>query len=139
MHAFRLFSVGIENADDLIADLRQTLEAGEQHSGGSRSSAAGFGQDSHALTGRKGDRMMKYDFDQIIDRRGTSCLKYDFAVERGKREDVLPLWVADMDFRVAEPILKRLHACVDHGIFGYSEAKDDYFQVVAGWISENLG
>ncbi|MDD5797109.1 MAG: aminotransferase, partial [Clostridiaceae bacterium] len=37
---------------------------------------------------------MKYDFDQIIDRRGTSCLKYDFAVERGKREDVLPLWVA---------------------------------------------
>ena len=69
--------------------------------------------------------MMKYDFDQIIDRRGTSCLKYDFDVERGKREDVLPLWVADMDFRVAEPILKRLHACVDHGIFGYSEAKDD--------------
>ena len=52
---------------------------------------------------------------------------------------MLPLWVADMDFRVAEPILKRLHACVDHGIFGYSEAKDDYFQVVAGWISENLG
>ncbi len=84
--------------------------------------------------------MMKYDFDQIIDRRGTSCLKYDFAVERGKREDVLPLWVADMDFRVAaEPILKRLHACVDHGIFGYSEAKDDYFQAVAGWISESLG
>ena len=81
----------------------------------------------------KGDRMMKYDFDQIINRRGTSCLKYDFAVERGKREDVLPLWVADMDFRVAEPILKRLHACVDHGIFGYSEAKDDYFQAVAGW------
>ena len=69
----------------------------------------------------KGDRMMKYDFDQIIDRRGTSCLKYDFAVERGKREDVLLLWVADMDFRVPEPILKRLHDCVDHGIFGRSE------------------
>ena len=82
--------------------------------------------------------MMKYDFDQIIDRRGTSCLKYDFAVERGKREDVLPLWVADMDFRVAEPILKRLHACVDHGIFGYSEAKDDYFQAVAGWYREHF-
>ena len=81
--------------------------------------------------------MMKYDFDQIIDRRGISCLKYDFAVERGKRE-VLPLWVADMDFRVAEPILKRLHACVDHGIFGYSEAKDDYFQAVAGWYREHF-
>ena len=87
----------------------------------------------------QGDRMMKYDFDQILDRRGPSCLKYDFAVERGKREDVLLLWVADMDFRVPEPILKRLHDCVDHGIFGYSEAKDDYFQVVAGWISESLG
>ena len=81
---------------------------------------------------------MKYDFDQIIDRRGTKCLKYDFAVERGKREGVLPLWVADMDFRVAEPILKRLHACVDHGIFGYSEAKDDYFQAVAGWYREHF-
>ena len=71
--------------------------------------------------------------------KGDRMMKYDFAVERGKREDVLPLWVADMDFRVAEPILKRLHACVDHGIFGYSEAKDDYFQAVAGWISESLG
>ena len=71
--------------------------------------------------------------------KGDRMMKYDFVVERGKREDVLPLWVADMDFRVAEPILKRLHDCVDHGIFGYSEAKDDYFQAVAGWISESLG
>ena len=82
---------------------------------------------------------MKYDFDQIIDRHGTGCLKYDFARERGKREDVLPLWVADMDFRVAEPILERLRKTVDHGIFGYSEAKGDYFQTVASWYQERFG
>lgn len=44
---------------------------------------------------------MKYNFDEIIDRRNTDCLKYDFAVENGMPADVLPLWVADMDFRTA--------------------------------------
>ena len=43
---------------------------------------------------------MKYNFDEIVDRRDTNSLKYDFAVERGKPEGVLPLWVADMDMRV---------------------------------------
>ena len=61
---------------------------------------------------------MNYDFDTVIDRRGTDCLKYDFAKERGKREDVLPLWVADMDFRTAPEILERLKKTVQHGIFG---------------------
>ena len=60
--------------------------------------------------------MEKYNFDQIIDRRGTNCLKYDFAVERGKDADVLPLWVADMDFQVADGIRERLHQSVEHGI-----------------------
>ena len=64
---------------------------------------------------------MKYDFDTVIDLRGTNSLKYDFARERGKREDVLPLWVADMDFRTAPEILERLEEVVHHGIFGYSE------------------
>ena len=50
------------------------------------------------------------NFEQGVDRKGTRCLKYDFAGARGKREEVLPLWVADLDVRVAEPILKRLHA-----------------------------
>ena len=73
------------------------------------------------------------------ERKNTNCEKWDGLLEEYGRRDLLPVWVADMDFRVAEPILKRLHDCVDHGIFGYSEAKDDYFQVVAGWISESLG
>ena len=67
------------------------------------------------------------------ERKNTNCEKWDGLLEEYGRRDLLPVWVADMDFRVAEPILKRLHACVDHGIFGYSEAKDDYFQAVAGW------
>ena len=82
--------------------------------------------------------MEKYNFDQMIDRRGTNCLKYDFAVERGKDADVLPLWVADMDFQVADGIRERLHQSVEHGIFGYSESKEDYYQAVAGWYRENF-
>ena len=66
---------------------------------------------------------MRYDFDTVIDRKNTNSLKYDFAVERGRPADVLPLWVADMDFKAPEPVLAALHSAVDHGIFGYSEVK----------------
>ena len=82
---------------------------------------------------------MSYDFDSIVDRRGTNCLKFDFAKERGKREDVLPLWVADMDFRTAPEILERLQQAVNHGIFGYSEGKEDYFLAVQRWYAEHFG
>ena len=81
---------------------------------------------------------MKFDFDRIIERRGTNSLKYDFARERGKREDVLPLWVADMDFQTAPPILERLEEVAHHGIFGYSEAKEDYFRALAGWYQNHF-
>lgn len=82
---------------------------------------------------------MKYDFDKVTDRRGTNCLKYDFAAERGKPEGILPLWVADMDFPTAPEILERLQQAVSHGIFGYSEGKDGYFQAAAGWYGKNFG
>lgn len=82
---------------------------------------------------------MSYGFDSIVDRRGTNCLKFDFAKERGKREDVLPLWVADMDFRTAPEILERLQQVVSHGIFGYSEGKEDYFLAVQRWYAEHFG
>ncbi len=77
---------------------------------------------------------MKYDFDQIIDRKNTNSLKYDFARERGMREDALPLWVADMDFQTAPEILERLHHAVDHGIFGYTESKEPYFNAIKHWL-----
>lgn len=78
--------------------------------------------------------MGRYDFDAVIDRRNTNSLKYDFAVERGRPADVLPLWVADMDFRAPEPVLKALHQAVDHGIFGYSDVKADYYDTVSQWF-----
>ena len=76
---------------------------------------------------------MKYNFDEIIDRRNTDCLKYDFAPERGMPQDVLPLWVADMDFRTAPGIIEQAVADAQLGIYGYTESKDDYFQAVAAW------
>ena len=64
---------------------------------------------------------MKFDFDKVVDRHGTKCLKYDFAKERGRSDDMLPLWVADMDFQTAPGIQKSLSDAVAHGIYGYSE------------------
>ena len=70
------------------------------------------------------------DFDTVIDRTHTNSLKYDFAVQRGKPKDVLPLWVADMDFQVSSYIQEALSDSVAHGIFGYSEADGSYFEAV---------
>ncbi|MBP3206276.1 MAG: pyridoxal phosphate-dependent aminotransferase [Lachnospiraceae bacterium] len=74
------------------------------------------------------------DFDKIIDRKNTDCLKYDFAVRRGKPADVLPLWVADMDFQTSGLILDALQQKVTHGIFGYTETGEAYFEAVASWM-----
>nr|WP_314447694.1 MalY/PatB family protein [uncultured Lachnoanaerobaculum sp.] len=79
-----------------------------------------------------------YDFDKVIDRHGTNCLKFDFAKERGKNGDELSLWVADMDFQVAKPITDALQAQVNHGIYGYSEVKSDYFDIVKNWFRDNF-
>lgn len=81
---------------------------------------------------------MKYDFNQIIDRRNTNSLKYDFAPERGKPEGVLPLWVADMDFQAPPCVIEALVAKSRHGIFGYSDSKDDYFQALHHWFSSRF-
>ena len=79
-----------------------------------------------------------YDFDKVIDRHGTNCLKFDFAKERCKNGDELSLWVADMDFQVAKPITDALQAQVNHGIYGYTEVKSDYFDIVKNWFRDNF-
>lgn len=81
----------------------------------------------------RNEEPMKYNFDEIVDRRNTDCLKYDFAVERGKPADVLPLWVADMDFRTAPGIIEQAVADASFGIYGYTESKEDYFRAIADW------
>lgn len=74
-------------------------------------------------------------FDTIIDRKGSNSLKYDFAAERGKPEDVLPLWVADMDFQAPPAVVEALINAAKHGIFGYSESKQGYFDALQKWYS----
>lgn len=76
------------------------------------------------------------DFDTVIDRRGTNSLKYDFAAENGMPEDVLPLWVADMDFRISSYIQDAIAAQAAHGIYGYSDRKEGYFEAVSGWMKK---
>lgn len=77
------------------------------------------------------------DFDTVIDRKGTRSLKYDFAVRRGKHKDVLPLWVADMDFQTSSYITDALEDMVKHGVFGYSESEEHYFGAVQNWMERH--
>lgn len=77
---------------------------------------------------------MRYNFDEIVDRRNTNSIKYDFAKEMGKPEDAIPLWVADMDFRTPKPVREALVKSAEHGIFGYSKAKKDYFDAIYNWF-----
>ncbi|HSM72538.1 MAG TPA: putative C-S lyase, partial [Anaerolineales bacterium] len=77
---------------------------------------------------------MAYNFDEIIERRNTISLKWTEYTE-----DVLPLWVADMDFRTPEPILNALHAALDHGVLGYEFLQPQTQQVVAARMQRLYG
>ncbi len=77
------------------------------------------------------------DFDRVIERRGTGCIKYDSAPEYGMPEDVLPLWVADMDFATSSYVLDAMRARVDHGIFGYTEEVPGYFESLRDWMQRH--
>lgn len=74
------------------------------------------------------------DFDTVIERKNTKSLKYDFAGKRGMPEEILPLWVADMDFKTSSYILEALEKIIQHGIFGYSESEEQYFEALQGWM-----
>ncbi|WP_251622684.1 MalY/PatB family protein [Odoribacter lunatus] len=74
---------------------------------------------------------MKYDFDEIIPRRGTRSYKWDMPEEEG----VLPMWVADMDFKTAPAIIEALEKRVAHGIFGYVKVPQSYYEAIVQWFS----
>ena len=74
--------------------------------------------------------MSKYNFDEIIERRGTNCVKWD----ESPSADTIPLWVADMDFRVAPAIQEALQRRVEHGVFGYNIVPESYYQAVISWF-----
>ena len=82
---------------------------------------------------------MQYDFDQIIDRRNSCCFKYDALKMLYGREDLVSLWVADMDFAVAPGIQEALQNRLDHGVFGYNYRLDDYYHAILSWIQRHYG
>ena len=83
---------------------------------------------------------MKYDFDSIVDRRGTNCVKWDTPNNVGVPPgEVIPMWVADMDFRTAPCIIEALRARVEHGVFGYTAVPDSYYDAVIQWFSRRRG
>lgn len=77
---------------------------------------------------------MKFDFDQIVNRRGTSCVKWDAADRAYRGTDLLPMWIADMDFATAPGIQEEMHKRVDRGVFGYGILPAEYHQAVMGWM-----
>jgi cystathionine beta-lyase len=79
-----------------------------------------------------------FDFDRATERCNTDSLKYDFALRRNMPEDVLPLWVADMDFPAPPCVLNALAEKCSHGIFGYSDTREDYFEVLAHWFTKRF-
>lgn len=82
---------------------------------------------------------MKYNFDETVKRKNTNSIKYDFAKEFRKPEGVLPMWVADMDFRTPPEVIEALVNTAKHGIFGYTEVKEDYYNSVKDWFSKRFG
>jgi len=79
------------------------------------------------------------DFDRIVDRRGTHAVKYDALEQTFGRPDLLPLWVADMDFATPEFILEALRRRLDHPVLGYTQLPDGYWPQVAAWIEARHG
>ena len=82
---------------------------------------------------------MRYDFDKVIDRTGTSSVKYDLRAKIFGREDVLPMWVADMDFPVADFILEAMRERLEHPVLGYTFRSDRFSGSVSSWLERRHG
>lgn len=83
--------------------------------------------------------MSQYNFDQIIERHGSGAIKYDALQERYGMSDLIPLWVADMDFATPPFIVEALRKRMEHPIFGYSEIPSDYLPTIAQWVESHHG
>ena len=82
---------------------------------------------------------MKYDFDKIIDRKGSGALKYDALKERYGRDDLIPLWVADLDFETPDFITDALRKRLEHSLFGYTVTPKELWTTIAKWIYDHHG
>ena len=79
---------------------------------------------------------MKYDFDELVERKGTGCVKWDERPDADVNPslDLIPLWVADMDFKAAPAILEAVRKRAEHGVFGYTVVEEDYYEAVISWF-----
>lgn len=82
---------------------------------------------------------MQYDFDEIIDRRGTGALKYEALLPRWGRDDLIPLWVADMDFKTPPFIMEAIRRRCEHEILGYTVKPRAFFDAIRGWVGRRHG
>jgi len=82
---------------------------------------------------------MKYNFDEIVCRKNNNAAKYDELGAKYGREDLIPMWIADMDFRTAEPIMEAMRERLEQGIFGYVSRPDSYYQSVSEWFEKKHG
>ena len=91
--------------------------------------------DRDTTSNRMHTDMEHFDFDEIVPRRGTCSVKWDDGVPDG----VLPMWVADMDFRTAPAVVEALRRRVEHGIYGYATVPESYYGAVTSWFSRRHG
>ncbi len=77
---------------------------------------------------------MQYDFDRIVERHNTNSVKWDFCREIFQSDDVIPMWVADMDFQAPQPVIQALCDTTQHGVFGYSRGTPAYYAAIIDWM-----
>ena len=82
---------------------------------------------------------MKYNFDEVIDRRNSDSTKWGNLEELYGNKDILPMWIADMDFRSAEEIIQAMRDRVEHGIFGYVHRSDSFSNAIINWVKKKHG
>lgn len=80
---------------------------------------------------------MKYNFDEIIERRGTNCFKWDALKAMYGRDDLTPMWVADMDFRSPDFVMEAIRERCGHEVLGYTMPSDAYWQAVTAWLQKH--
>ena len=82
---------------------------------------------------------MKYNFDEVIDRSKNRSAKYDEREKKFGTKDVIPMWIADMDFRTAQPIIDAAKKKAEEGIWGYTSRPASYYEAVCGWQKRRNG
>lgn len=77
--------------------------------------------------------MIKYNFDEVVNRRNSNAAKVDETYTKFGREGLIPMWIADMDYKTAQPIIDALSRRVEQGVFGYTSRPDEYYEAVSNW------